>query len=76
MQLDWLALGVGLWVLALLLWLVLTYSIFTAFTVKQDKPPLDKGINGAWLLAVVATQSLAVSSCRRPTALGNPCGWS
>lgn len=49
-----------LWILALVLWLGLTYAIFTAFTVKEDKPTLDKGINGAWLLAVVATQSVAV----------------
>jgi tellurite resistance protein TehA-like permease len=42
------------------LWFVLTYAIFAALTLKEDKPPLDKGINGGWLLAVVATQSLAV----------------
>lgn len=52
--------GLLLWVVALILWLGLTYAIFTAFTVKEDKPPLDKGISGAWLLAVVATQSVAV----------------
>jgi hypothetical protein len=41
----------------------LTYTIFTASPVKEDdKPTLDKGINGAWLLAVVATQSIAVLS--------------
>ncbi|MEN9437311.1 MAG: hypothetical protein RIR09_1966 [Pseudomonadota bacterium] len=49
-----------LWVVALVLWLGLTYAIFTAFTVKENKPELDKGISGAWLLAVVATQSVAV----------------
>ena len=54
--------GKALWVFAIVLWLGLTYTIFTAFTVKHHKPTLDKGINGGWLLAVVATQSLAVSS--------------
>ncbi|MEO8346218.1 MAG: tellurite resistance/C4-dicarboxylate transporter family protein [Betaproteobacteria bacterium] len=49
-----------LWVAALLLWITLTYAIFAVFTVKEDKPPLNEGINGGWLLAVVATQSLAV----------------
>lgn len=49
-----------LWFIALVLWLGLTYTIFTAFTVKENKPPLDQGISGAWLLAVVATQSIAV----------------
>lgn len=52
--------GFALWFLAVALWLVLTYTIFTAFTVKQVKPPLEKGLSGAWLLAVVATQSIAV----------------
>ncbi|MFV0490592.1 MAG: tellurite resistance/C4-dicarboxylate transporter family protein [Pseudorhodobacter sp.] len=51
-----------LWGIAVVLWLILTYTIFTAFTVKEEKPPLEKGINGAWLLAVVATQSIAVLS--------------
>lgn len=45
---------------ALLLWLVLTYGIFTALTVGREKPSLREGISGGWLLAVVATQSLAV----------------
>jgi tellurite resistance protein TehA-like permease len=47
-------------VVALLAWVGLTYTIFTVLTVKQQKPALDRGINGGWLLAVVATQSLAV----------------
>jgi hypothetical protein len=33
--------------------------ILTAFTIKEDKPNLYDGISGAWLLAVVATQSVA-----------------
>jgi len=47
--------------LAVLLWSVLTYAIFAAFTVKRDKPGLAQGLGGVWLLAVVATQSLAVT---------------
>jgi tellurite resistance protein TehA-like permease len=42
-----LALGVALWI-------VLTYTIFTAFTVKHDKPPIEQGLTGAWLIAVLA----------------------
>jgi tellurite resistance protein TehA-like permease len=57
---DWWALA--LWGVALLLWTILTYSVFAAFTIKDVKPSLDKGINGGWLLAVVATQALAVLS--------------
>ncbi len=44
----------------IVLWIALTYTIFTAFTVKRDKPPLEQGLTGAWLIAVVATQSVAV----------------
>lgn len=46
--------------LGIVLWIGLTYMVFTAFTVKRDKPPLEHGITGAWLIAVVATQSIAV----------------
>jgi len=44
---------------AVLLWILFTYTIFVAFTVKKDKPPLAEGINGGWLLAVVGTQAIA-----------------
>ncbi len=44
----------------IVLWIGLTYTVFTAFAVKRDKPPLERGIAGAWLTAVVATQPIAV----------------
>ncbi|MCZ2154146.1 MAG: tellurite resistance/C4-dicarboxylate transporter family protein [Bryobacterales bacterium] len=52
----------ALWVLGILLWILLIYTILTAFTVKRDKPDLYDGISGAWLLAVVATQAVAALS--------------
>ncbi|WP_291744065.1 tellurite resistance/C4-dicarboxylate transporter family protein [Bauldia sp.] len=54
--------AVVLWAIALVLWSGLTYSIFVALTVKRVKPSLDEGITGAWLLAIVATQSVALLS--------------
>jgi tellurite resistance protein TehA-like permease len=48
-----------LWGVALGLWVCLTYVIFIALIIKPGKPSLRRGINGGWLLAVVATQSLA-----------------
>ena len=57
---QFVATGFVLWFVTLALWLGLTYTIFTAFTVKEKKPTLDRGISGAWLLAVVATQAIAV----------------
>jgi tellurite resistance protein TehA-like permease len=55
-----LAAAVGFLALGIALWIGLTYTIFTAFTVKRNKPPLEQGLTGAWLIAVVATQSVAV----------------
>jgi len=51
-----------LWVVTLVLWLGLTYAVFTAFIVKDAKPALEQAISGTWLLPVVATQSVAVLS--------------
>lgn len=52
----------ALWVLGIVLWLLLTYSIVTTFRVKEHKPSLYEGITGAWLLAVVAPQAVAARS--------------
>jgi len=52
----------ALWLLSLLLWIGLTYTIFTGLTIKENKPTLAEGISGAWLLAVVSTQSVALLS--------------
>jgi tellurite resistance protein TehA-like permease len=49
-----------LWFVGIALWAVLTYAIFTIITVKSEKPPLAEGINGGWLVAVVASHSIAV----------------
>ena len=52
----------ALWIFGLFLWIILTYAIFTTLTIKETKPTIDQGITGAWLLAVVATQSMALLS--------------
>jgi tellurite resistance protein TehA-like permease len=49
----------SVWIATLVLWLVLIYAVFAALTVKETKPTLDQGINGGWLVAVVATQSVS-----------------
>jgi len=51
-----------LWGLTFAIWLCLTYAIFTALIVREDKPDLSAGLNGSWLVAVVATQAVSVSS--------------
>ncbi len=53
---QWLLIGNNLtaavisWGIALALWIGLTYTVFVALTVKQQKPTLDEGITGAWPL--------------------------
>ena len=52
-----------LWALGVLLWVVVMYAFFTAVVTREDKPSLEAGINGAWLIATVATQSISVLGC-------------
>ncbi len=49
-----------LWIVGLFVWLILIYTFFTAVTVREQKPDLEAGINGAWLVVVVATQSISI----------------
>jgi tellurite resistance protein TehA-like permease len=66
------AIGFGLWVLGLLLWVICTYTVFVALSIREEKPSLAEGINGGWLVAVVATQSICVLGCLvLPDRLGN-----
>ncbi|MBZ0186482.1 MAG: tellurite resistance/C4-dicarboxylate transporter family protein, partial [Candidatus Obscuribacterales bacterium] len=53
----------ALWWLGLSLWTVCTYSIFIFLIIAKDKPSIEEGINGGWLVAVVATQSICVLGC-------------
>ena len=55
------SIAAALWWLGLGLWFLIMYAFFTAVTVRQQKPTLARGINGAWLIAAVATQSIVVS---------------
>jgi len=64
--------GTALWLVAVVLWFGLIYTIFAAFTIKEQKPTLDHGISGGWLLAVVATQSIAVLSALLAARIGQP----
>jgi tellurite resistance protein TehA-like permease len=52
--------AVLLWWFGLGLWIVVMYGFFTAVTIRARKPSLAAGINGAWLIGAVATQSIVV----------------
>ncbi len=49
-----------LWYFALCAWLILVYSFFILVTIKKQKPSLEDGINGSWLLFVVSVQTLSI----------------
>jgi tellurite resistance protein TehA-like permease len=49
---------------ACFLWGLLIYWLFTALMVRSDKPAIEAGINGAWLLTTVSAQSLSVLAGR------------
>jgi tellurite resistance protein TehA-like permease len=57
-------------IFGIVLWIGLTYTIFTILTVKANKPDLATGINGGWLLAVVATQAVSVVLTQWAMAVG------
>jgi tellurite resistance protein TehA-like permease len=54
------AMGTLLWLVALVGWLSLGYAFLLGVSLKKEKPPLEQGLSGGWLLLVVATESLAV----------------
>lgn len=60
------AFGVGLfllpWLLGLsvILWIALIYGFLAVMTLGSAKPDVEHGLDGAWFLLVVATESLAI----------------
>jgi len=60
-----------LWVAGIVLWAALTYAIFTLLTVKENKPALADGINGGWLVSVVAAQSVSVLGSQLAAGFGD-----
>ena len=69
---DRFAIAAVLLAIAAVLWIVLTYTVFTAITIKPGKPSLPEGINGGWLLSVVATQAIAVLTALLAAHWGQP----
>jgi len=68
----------GVWWIAAALWFfgialkaVLTYGIFTILTIKEPKPTLAEGINGGWLVSVVAAQSVATLGAQLAAGFGD-----
>jgi tellurite resistance protein TehA-like permease len=68
-----LALPIGLWFLAVLLWIVLCYAFLASVTVRAAKPLLATGLNGGWLIIIVATQSISITGILVAREFG---GWT
>jgi tellurite resistance protein TehA-like permease len=64
-------LAAGLWAAGILLWVAITYSVFTVLTVKEEKPSLADGINGGWLVSVVAAQSVSALGSQLASGFGD-----
>jgi tellurite resistance protein TehA-like permease len=62
--------AVALWIAGIVLWAAVTYTVFTALTVKAEKPPIAEGINGGWLIAVVAAQAVSVLGSQLAAGFG------
>ena len=63
------AAGLALWVVAVLFWLVLSYTMIPGLMEGAEKPRPEEGLNGAWLLTVVGTQAVSVLACLLVPAL-------
>jgi tellurite resistance protein TehA-like permease len=48
------------WAVAAILWAVMTYGVLGLLMAKADKPRLGDGLNGGWLVIVVAPQSVVL----------------
>jgi tellurite resistance protein TehA-like permease len=59
------------WVAGVAAWAAATYLIFTVLTVAPEKPPLSAGINGGWLVSVVAAQSVSVLGSQLAEGFGD-----
>ena len=62
--------ALALWIAGIALWAVLVYAVFAILTLKADKPALAEGINGGWLVGVVAAQSVSVLGAQLAPGLG------
>lgn len=57
---DWTVVPAVLTLIAVVAWLFLTYWTFAMLTITSDRP-IDQAVNGSWLIAIVGTESLAIT---------------
>lgn len=64
--------ALAFWVAGIALYVLLIYAIFGLLMVKEQKPALAEGLNGGWLVAIVAAQSIAVLGAQLAPSFGSP----
>jgi tellurite resistance protein TehA-like permease len=69
---GWRPIGIVLWSLGIVLWVVLFYTVVAALTIREPKPDLASGLNGGWLVLVVGTESVGVLGALLAGAAGRP----
>jgi tellurite resistance protein TehA-like permease len=62
--------GQALWVLGAACWGLLIYGFLLGVVLRRDKPTLEAGLGGNWLLLAVATEALAVLGANLVPGLG------
>ena len=62
----------GLWLAACGLWAALVYMFLVGLTIQPKKPPLEIGLDGSWLLVVVATKSLTILGTHVASGFARP----
>lgn len=67
-------LGLALWGFAGVCWVLLLYGFLLGVTLRRQKPPLETGLGGDWLLLVVSTQSLVILGAGIVPQLPGPAG--
>lgn len=61
-----------LWIFSWFLWIVLVYGFAYSMITRKEKPSLERGINGAWLILVVATQSISIAGSNLAASSSDP----
>jgi tellurite resistance protein TehA-like permease len=64
--------AVVLWVAAIIGWLLIIYAFLLIRITQSQKPALENGLNGGWLLLVVATESISILGTQLATHLVIP----
>ncbi|MGH9920294.1 MAG: C4-dicarboxylate ABC transporter, partial [Nitrososphaerales archaeon] len=61
----------ALWIAAVVLGAILMYALVSQLTLAEGKPPVERALNGSWLLLAVATESISVAGIAvAPTLIG------